>query len=110
MTDSLGDNGNRHWNSLWFFSHRCVMEVKAFEIGTADDLDFMGVTDGIFYCQVIKTQYTPGTAATVNSRLKVSVRYIEHMGGIMEATGMNCDQLWMWCTHILPHVLRGERS
>ncbi len=109
ITDSWGDNGNRLWNSLWFFSQRCMMEVRTFGTSTADDLDFFGAPDTILYCQVVKAHYAPDMKANAKSKLRVTFASESNISGDLEATGENCDQLWrVLNAYILPRVLRSH--
>ena len=93
ITDTIGQDGERIYENLWFFSKSHMMESKNFI--TKDDFDFSSFKDKGYRWEIVKTSYDFNTS-TEKSRL-----YIRFFTSILsmnvyadlKASKNNCDYL-----------------
>lgn len=106
VTDFLREEGNRDYESLWFFSKGYVMESKNFV--TKDEFDMTPLLKNIYYWLIEKQDYN-FLKATEKSRLRIKVNFNPGLGmsGDLKASKENCDYLKdIFRKHFLPNFIR----
>ena len=101
--EHLEADGNRAYESAWFFSQNYFMEAKTFT--TKDNFDLVPVRNRVRHWRVEKQDYD-FVNATEKSRMVIEIRLIESLGGIFRASKENCDFLRdVFRKHILPNIV-----
>ena len=96
--------GERTYESLWFFSKKYMMEAKQF-ISKKDDFDITPIKNRVKYWRIVKEQYNY-RKATRNSRLFLQVSLNIRVAGEMRASAKNCDHLrGIIEKHVMPNLI-----
>ncbi len=90
VTEYLDKEGNRQYDSIWFFSETMVMEAKKFL--EEDDFDSVPLNKQVKYWSVKKTEYD-FISATTKSRMVIQFSMLYGSGGSLKASRENCDSL-----------------
>lgn len=90
VTEYLDKEGNRQYESMWFFSETMVMEAKKFL--EKDDFDSVPLNKQVKYWSVTKTEYD-FIRATTKSRMVIKFGLLSGIGGSLKASRENCDSL-----------------
>ena len=90
--------------NLWLFAEGACMEADNF-IGM-ESFDQVYLSSGITRWQLTRANYRPGNARP-ESRLHIQFAVDISTGGMLDATGGNCEHLWrIFKEQLLPHVKR----
>ena len=84
-------DGPRVFENLWLFSKDFAMEAKAFQ--TEDNCDIMAIRDLVFRFEFRSENYDFEKAVDRSSLTFLCMSPAEGGGGLMHASGSNCDQL-----------------
>ena len=102
VTDYLKEDGERIYESLWFFSQGYLMEAKGFM--SKDEFDMSPLRKCVSYWSLEKKDYD-FQKATVKSRLFIKVKFSElDISAQFKASKENCDYLkGLFHKYILPN-------
>lgn len=89
VSEYINDQGQRVYESLWFFAQQSYMEAKQF--ASQDDFDFM--RGRLIRWQVQKHDYDFDSDATIKSRLALRFQSPSGVSGNLKASGKNCEHL-----------------
>ncbi len=90
VSEYLDKEGNRQYESIWFFSETTVMEAKKFL--EEDDFDSVPLNKQVKYWSVKKTEYN-FIRATTKSRMVIKFSLLSGSGCSLKASRENCDSL-----------------
>jgi len=104
VTEYLGNDGNREYESLWLFSETFAMEAKQF-LKEKDDYDSVSLRQQVEYWTIKKTEYDFHKAST-KSRMMLKFELLSGVGGTLKASQGNCDYLKaIFSKHIIPNAI-----
>lgn len=105
VTDYLKEDGERVYESLWFFSQGYLMEAKGFM--SKDEFDMSPLLKCVSYWSLEKKNYD-FQKATVKSRLFIKIKFSElDINAQFKASKENCDYLKnIFHKYILPNFSR----
>lgn len=90
ITDSVNQNSEREFKSLWLFSKNYISEIKDFV--SSNEIDFVSATSGAIHVEMNYgntdlTSFKPNSNVMVVASLGVALRMA------LEASGNNCPYL-----------------
>lgn len=92
VSEYIGADGSRIYESLWFFNKKYCFEAKQFII--VDDFDTDFYEKEIFSFNATKKEYNINeNIITDNSRFNLSFSFNPGRVGILKASKINCKQL-----------------
>lgn len=89
ISEYVDNDGNRQYENIWFFSDSRLMEAKKFLM--EDDFDAARRVT-LRYWNIKKTDYDFKRSSS-KSRLTITYQTEDNIGGILKASGENCDHL-----------------
>jgi hypothetical protein len=102
ITDYITQEGERIFDSLWFFTSRHAMEAKQFT--STDDYDVAAFQTQMTYFRIRKQDYDL-KKANDKSRLLLSFQVNSGVSGEIKASKENCDHLWqLVCDYFIPRL------
>lgn len=90
VSDFIKDDGNREYESLWFFSKTYIMEAKSFI--SKDNFDMTPMHKNVTYWNIEKQDYD-FAKATEKSRVNLQINFRHPIHGLLKASRENCDIL-----------------
>ena len=104
VTEYFDNDGNRQYESLWFFSKTSAMEAKRFL--TVDDFDSPPLKNQVEYWSIKKTEYN-FLETSAKSRITLDFSLISGVTGTLKASRENCDHLKaIFLKHIMPNAIK----
>jgi hypothetical protein len=91
VSETLDDDGNRNFDSLWLFNETSTMEAELTEAAD-DQLDGAPLTGKLVRWATRSRDYD-FVRATAESRLKLELWYSDSIFGDLSGSGQNCDRL-----------------
>jgi hypothetical protein len=108
VTDYIGSDEQREYESLWLFSDLYAMEAKGFV--SRDEFDMVCLCDRVTRWQIQKENYDFASAA-YNSRLNIHADTDARWYYQFKASRENCDNLRdLFLKYILPNFKQREAS
>lgn len=102
IMDYVKEDGDREYESLWFFSEKYCMEAKQFVL--RDDFDITPIEGRVVYWKIRKTDYD-FKKAIEKARLSLQIRLDTGVTGELRASGENCDYLKdIIVTYVVPNL------
>ena len=103
VTDFIKGDGNKEYESLWFFSKTHIMEAKLFI--SKDEFDMTPIQKKVTYWKIEKQDYD-FVKATEKSRVNLQISFRNPIHGTLKASKENCDFFKdVFLKHIMPNVI-----
>jgi len=102
VTEYMDKDGNRQYESVWFFSEASMMEAKQFL--KEDDFDSAAAGKQVQYWRIKKEEYD-FKQASAKSRMMLDFSLSSRVSGQLKASQENCDHLKsIFLKHVAPNA------